>query len=210
MNSELDELQFFSSPVYFISALEHLDKVKEVANDPTYYNPNNTLDDNFGKMSADISSDERIHDFCLNVIQSSWNILEHQGYMMSNYHTIFESMWVQNHNKHSHMPYHTHSGGVQLVGFYFLDVPENSSKLIIHDPRIAKTQIDLEEINPKEITLASKMVTFIPKAGDLILINAWLAHSLSSNLSDDTLKFVHINIGTQKIANNPPPAPIII
>jgi len=207
MDDQLEELQFFSSPVYFISASQYLDTVKQVANDPAYYNPDNSSGD---KMSADISSDERIHDFCLNIIQSSWNILEHQGYLMSNYHTVFESMWVQNHHTHSHMPYHTHSGGVQLVGFYFLDVPENASKLIIHDPRIAKTQIDLEETNPNEVTLASKLVTITPKSGDLILTNAWLAHSFSSNLSDDVLKFVHINVGTQRVANNPPPAPIII
>jgi hypothetical protein len=47
-------------------------------------------------------------------------------------------------------------GGIQLVGFYFLDLPENSSRLVIHDPRPGKVQIDLPEYDEKNVTFASK------------------------------------------------------
>jgi len=208
--NNLEELHFFSTPVYAIEIPEFLDSVRQVASDPLYHQHNLVDADGSLKMSSTFFDDERIKDFSINVIQTSWDILKRQGYMMSNYQTIFESMWLQTHDKHSYMPQHTHANGNQIVGFYFTELPKDGCKLIFHDPRIAKTQIDLDEADPSQITVATKLVTMQPKEGTLVLTNAWLAHSFSANLSDENVKFVHINIGTQRIANNQLEKPEII
>ena len=111
--------------------------------------------------------------------------------------TYYQSIWMQEHYHSSGMEKHIHSNGAQLVGFYFLEVPENSSRLVFHDPRPAKVQIDFDEKNAEEITLASQAINFQPKVGELYFTNAWLPHSFTRNGSDKPLKFVHINIGLQ-------------
>ena len=139
--------------------------------------------------------DPRMVEFSQYVGQEAWNILGGQGYNMNNLSTFFTEMWCQQHYKHSSMEQHVHGQGAQMVGFYFLDCPENCSNVLVHDPRPGKVQIDLPEHNEKEITFASKMINFEPKVGDLFFIPSWLPHSFSRHGNDEVLKFVHINVG---------------
>ena len=73
--------------------------------------------------------------------------------------------------------------------------------------------MDLDETDITQVTYGSKFVVLNPKAGQLILTPAWLAHSITANQSDDLVKFVHINIQAQRVANNQscqrPPAEVI-
>jgi hypothetical protein len=150
-------------------------------------------------MSSNIFGDERISEFCQNVIQFAWNVLNGQGYDLSKLQTYYQSMWMQEHYKSSGMEKHVHAQGTQIVGFYFLEVPENSSRLVLHDPRPAKIQIDVGEKNVEDITPASQMINFIPQVGDLYLTNAWLPHSFTKHDNDSPCRFIHINIGLQDI-----------
>jgi uncharacterized protein (TIGR02466 family) len=194
--NDFNETQLFSTPIYSTFDLDSVDLVKRVAEDPIY----NDLSDT--KMSESFFHDERIFDFAQYVLQTSWNVLKHQGYLMENYNTVYESMWLQNYEKHSYMEHHTHGNGNQIVGFYFLEVPEKSMQLLLHDPRAGKLQIDLDESDTTQVTHGSKFVVLNPQVGQLILTPAWLAHSVTANQSDDPVKFVHINIQAQRVANN--------
>jgi hypothetical protein len=93
------------------------------------------------------------------------------------------------------MEQHVH-GGSQLVGFYFLETPEDSSRALFHDPRPGKVQNFLPESTPSEATLASNIINFEPKPGLLIITNAWLPHSFGRHASDEPLKFVHFSLNT--------------
>ena len=95
--NDFDEIQLFSTPIYTTFDLESVELVKQVSQDPQYYEHNDT------KMSGSFFHDERIFDFAQFVLQSSWNILKHQGYLMENYQTIYESMWLHTHEKHSYI-----------------------------------------------------------------------------------------------------------
>jgi uncharacterized protein (TIGR02466 family) len=194
--NDFEEIQLFPTSVYSALVLDDLELVKKVAEDPIYHHPTDRM------MSETFFDDERIFDFSQFILQSSWNILKHQGYLMENYHTVFESMWLQTYEKHSYMAQHVHANGNQIVGFYFLEVPENSVQLILHDPRAGKVQIDLDDADPKQLTTASSFSVLTPRAGQLILTPAWLAHSITANQSDEQVKFVHINIQAKRIANN--------
>jgi hypothetical protein len=198
--TQIENLHYFPSSVYKIKLPQYLDTVRMVANENLQVlKKDSKLDDLYpAYQTMDIQGDERIFDFGNNAIQSAWGILNTQGYAMENYNTFYESIWVQEHHKSSNMEQHTHSGGIQLVGFYFLDVPENSSKLIVHDPRPAKLQIDLMEQNEADVTLASRAVNFAPEESDLYFTNAWLPHSFTRHGNDEPLRFVHINISVQK------------
>jgi uncharacterized protein (TIGR02466 family) len=193
--NDFDETQLFATPVYSTFDLESVDLVKQVAQDPVYHEQNES------KMSGSFFHDERIFDFAKFILQSSWNILKHQGYLMENYNTVYESMWLQTHEKHSYMEHHTHGNGNQIVGFYFLEVPEKSIQLLLHDPRAGKLQMDLDESDVTQVTHGSKFVVLNPKVGQLILTPSWLAHSITANLSDSPVKFVHINIQARRVEN---------
>ena len=194
--NDFDENLLFTTPIYSAFDLDNVDLVKRVAEDPEYHNQSNK------QMSNTFFHDERIFDFAKYILQTSWNILKRQGYLMENYQTVYESMWLQTYEKHLYMEHHTHGNGNQIVGFYFLEVPENSIQLLLHDPRAGKIQMDLDESDTTQVTHGSKFVVLNPKAGQLILTPAWLAHSITANQSDELVKFVHINIQAQRIANN--------
>jgi uncharacterized protein (TIGR02466 family) len=194
--NEFDEDLLFPTPVYSAFDLDNVDLVKKVAEDSQYHRQSDE------KMSGTFFHDERIFDFAKYILQSSWDILKRQGYLMENYQTVYESMWLQTYEKHSYMEHHTHGNGNQIVGFYFLEVPENSIQLLFHDPRAGKLQMDLDETDVTHVTHGSKFVVINPKVGQLILTPSWLAHSITANQSDELVKFVHLNIQTQRIANN--------
>jgi uncharacterized protein (TIGR02466 family) len=125
---------------------------------------------------------------------TAWNILNEQGYDMQDMAMSFTEMWTQEHHKHSSMDTHVHGFGSQIVGFYFLEAPEDGSLAVFHDPRSAKVQIDLPQKDINAATPASKMINFTPKPGLMIFANSWLPHSFSRHAADKPIKFVHFNL----------------
>jgi len=128
---------------------------------------------------------------------TAWNILNEQGYAMQDKVVSFTEMWTQEHHKHSLMDQHIHGYGAQIVGFYFLEAPEGSSRVVFHDPRASKIPIDLPELDVTTASIASKMINFEPKPGMLMFANAWLAHSFTRHAADTPIKFVHFNLTVQ-------------
>jgi uncharacterized protein (TIGR02466 family) len=189
---------YFPSPIYVIEKPEFISKIKEVAEESlAKRRKESKLNDLYPVYMSDNLLDERLSDFLGFAGSTCWNILDSQGYAMSNLTTTFTECWVQEHYKHSAMDQHTHNGSVQIVGFYFLDVPKDSSRAVFHDPRPGKVQINLPETNHSNATLASDIINFDPKPGLLIFSNAWLPHSYTKNSSNKPLRFIHFNLSVQ-------------
>jgi hypothetical protein len=195
-----EELQpIFCFPTVVVTAFkpEFLDAVRAVSEDN--FDPQATEVNEIYpvKMTGNLTDDPRMHDFCEYVGSSAWQILNNQGSDMTGASTFFTEMWTQEHHKHSQMEQHVHGNGAQLVGFYFLETPENCSKALFYDPRPGKVQVNLPEANMGEITPASNAMGIEAKPGTLIFANAWLPHGFTRHASDKPIRFVHFNIGVE-------------
>lgn len=203
----ISEGYYFATTVYKVDAKQHLETAKAVALEYLQESEKHQthLNDLYPvRMTDNLFADPRLHDLASTIVQLSWNILDAQGYQMNNLNTVFLSMWAQEHFKYSLMEQHAHGESAQIVGFYFLDVPEDANtRMAIFDPRPAKVQINLPEKNLADITYGSNVVTFTPEPGCLFLTNAWVPHSFTRNGSNKPVRFIHFNIGVEKI----PPMP---
>lgn len=207
--TQLSVAMHFPCPIYLIERPDFLDAVTEVSEESlTQQHKDRNLDEIYPvMMSSNYFADPRLAKFSEFVGATSWNILAEQGYFMQDKVVSFTEMWTQEHHKHSAMDQHTHGYGSQIVGFYFLEAPENSSRVVFHDPRMGKPLIDLPETDINQATVASKMINFEPKPGLMIFANAWLAHSFTRHAADKPIKFVHFNLTVQMAAPAVCPAP---
>lgn len=194
--SPLNQLNYFATPIYITHQPKFLDVVKKVAADSiSYANGKNKPDKIYPvMMSGNMLNDDRITEFADFVGSTAWNILASQGFAMDQFMTSFTEMWCQEHYQTSSMEYHSHSGGNHIVGFYFLDTPENCPKAIFHDPRPARTMVDLPQSDTSQATLASTAINFTPEPGMMLFAPAWLPHSFGRNPSKHPFRFVHFNL----------------
>lgn len=198
-NTQLQVAMHFPCPIYLIERPDFLNSVIEVSDESlAKQHKEHKVDEIYPvMMTGNYVSDPRIAKFAEFVGATAWNVLSEQGYMMQDKVVSFTEMWTQEHHKHSSMEQHTHGYGSQIVGFYFLEVPDNSSRLVFHDPRMGKVQIDLPETDANQISVASKMINFTPKPGLMVFANSWLAHSFTRHAADKPIKFVHFNLTVQ-------------
>jgi uncharacterized protein (TIGR02466 family) len=198
-NTQLQVAYHFPCPIYIIERPDFLSIVNEVSEESLeVQRKEKQLDEIYPVvMSGNFFADPRLTKFVEFIGATSWNILNEQGYAMQDKVVNFTEMWSQEHYKHSAMDAHVHNFGAQIVGFYFLDTPENCSKVVFHDPRAGKVQIDLPEQDEKNATPASRMINFTPKPGMIIFANAWLAHSFTRHANELPIKFVHFNLTVQ-------------
>lgn len=208
-NTHLGVAMHFPCPIYLIDRPDFLSVVNEVSEEAlAAQHQQRKVDEIYPvMMSGNYFTDPRLAKFTEFVGATSWNILAEQGYLMQDKVVSFTEMWTQEHYKQSSMEQHTHGYGSQIVGFYFLEAPENSSRLVFHDPRAGKVQIDLPESDMNQATIASKMINFEPKPGLMVFANAWLAHSFTRHLADKPIKFVHFNLAVQMSNQVACPAP---
>lgn len=186
----------FPCPIYIIERPDFLKAVGTISEEGLEnQRKERKLDDMYPVyMTENFFGDSRMAGFTEFVGGTAWNILNEQGYAMADKAVQFTEMWTQEHHKHSAMDQHVHGFGSQIVGFYFLETPENCSHLVFHDPRAAKVQIDLPEQDTSMASPASKMINFAPKPGMMIFANSWLAHSFTRHAVDLPIKFVHFNL----------------
>lgn len=206
-----DAFYYFCSAIYTIDKPEFLDMVSKVSEEYLQKARPNQQNEIYPHVMTDsYFGDSRLSDFTNFVGETAWNVLNDQGYNMQNKNVVFTEMWTQEHRKYSLMEQHTHGYGSQIIGFYFLDVPENSSKVIFHDPRPGKIQAEIDEFDFSNATLASRMINFEPKPGLLMLTNSWLPHSFTRNASETPMKFVHFNLNVEWAQTSLPPAAEVI
>jgi uncharacterized protein (TIGR02466 family) len=211
-NTQLQVAYHFPCPIYLLDRPDFLDSVSQVSEEALEVARKTQKINEFYPvvMSSNFYADQRVKEFSEFVGSTAWNILNEQGYAMQDKAVQFTEMWTQEHYKHSVMEQHVHGYGSQIVGFYFIETPENCSRVVFHDPRSAKIQIDLPEQDMTMATPASKMINFVPKPGLLVFANAWLAHSFTRHASEQPIKFVHFNVSVLQ-AQEPaiPPAEIV-
>lgn len=192
---KLEEIHYFATPVYVVLKPEFIDAVRTVS---TRYEEasreHKKSPDYVNLMTANYAHEPELQEFSEYVSQTAWNILAAQGYNMDELATYFTEMWTQEHNHFSSMETHVHGGGCQLSAFFFIDVPDRACKLVVHDPRPGKVIINLPEKDASKITLGSHQIVFTPQPGALIFLNAWVPHSFTRNMSNESMRFVHMNI----------------
>lgn len=213
-NTQLQIAFHFPCPIYLIERPDFIESVSAVSEESlSVQRREQGLNEIYPVlMSNNYFADPRIAGFTEFVGSTAWNILAEQGYFMQDKAVSFTEMWTQEHYKHSAMEQHTHGYGSQIVGFYFLETPEDCSRVVFHDPRMGKNLIDLPEADVSNATIASKMINFQPKPGLMILSNAWLAHSFTRHASDKPIKFVHFNLAVQmapQMSCNMPTAEVV-
>ena len=195
-NTQLQVAYHFPCPIYIIERPDFLDVVNTVSEEAlAAAKKEQTLNEIYPvHMTGSYYADPRVAGFSEFVGATAWNILNEQGYAMQDKAVSFTEMWTQEHHKHSAMDAHVHGFGSQIVGFYFLETPEDCSRVVFHDPRAAKVQIDLPEQDMSAATPASKMINFTPKPGMMIFANSWLMHSFTRHAAELPIKFVHFNL----------------
>jgi uncharacterized protein (TIGR02466 family) len=205
-NTQLQTAYHFPTAMYVIDRPDFLDAVNTVSEEYlALVRKERELNEIYPVYMTDsYFADERVNEFTEFVGATAWNILNEQGYAMQDKAVTFMEMWTQEHHKHSSMDQHVHGYGSQITGFYFLETPEDCSRVIFHDPRAGKVQIDLPEQNMNNATAASKMINFTPRPGMMIFANAWLAHSFTRHAANTPIKFVHFNLGVQQVAQSCP------
>ena len=208
-NTQLQVAYHFPCPIYLIERPDFLEVVNTVSEESlTEAKKTQQLNEIYPVvMSGSYFGDPRMAGFSEFVGATAWNILNEQGYAMQDKVVQFTEMWTQEHHKHSAMDAHVHGFGSQIVGFYFLETPEDCSRVVFHDPRAAKVQIDLPEQDMNMATPASKMINFQPKPGLMIFANSWLMHSFTRHAAEQPIKFVHFNLTVQMAQPAVCPAP---
>jgi uncharacterized protein (TIGR02466 family) len=202
MSDDLGTIAYFSSLVYLINKPEFLDAARIVCDEFVEKQKETPLDEIYPViMTENLYNDPRLDDFAKYVGQTAWNLLDSQGYDVSQLNTVFTEMWCQQHYKHSSMEQHVHGIGSQIVGFYFTKAPENCSRVVFHDPVAGRVMTGLPEKNISDVTQASRMVNFKPEPGMLMFTNAWLPHSFTRHGNDEPIQFIHFNLGVREAIN---------
>jgi len=138
--------------------------------------------------------DDRLSNLFTTISSSAFTMLLDQGYDMTNKQTRISEIWGQEFRRSGQHIEHVHGNCVQITGFYFVNVPINSSLPLVFDPRTGKKQISMREHDPDAVTFASEKVMLEVKAGDFMLFNSWLPHGFTRHESDDPLQFLHFNV----------------
>jgi hypothetical protein len=200
---KIEAFWHFPTLIYSVKAPQFLSAAKKVVTEAIAERKKEIkkLDDIYPViMTGNLNGDPRMLDLADFIAQSAWEVLDSQGYAMQNLGTYFTEFWCQEHHKHSAMEQHVHGYGSQIVGFYFIDVPENSSRVVFHDPKAGKVQLNLLEKDMSQATPASNMVNFVPEAGTIMFANAWLAHSFTRHAASKPMRFIHFNVSVQNAA----------
>ena len=207
---KIEAFWHFPTMIYSVKAPQFLPVAKKVVTEAIAEKKKEIkkLDDIYPViMTGNLNNDPRMFDLADFISQSAWEILDGQGYAMQHFSTYFTEFWCQEHHKHSAMEQHVHGYGSQLVGFYFIDVPENSSRVVFHDPKAGKVQLNLPEKDMSQATAASNMINFVPEAGTVMFANAWLAHSFTRHAANKPMRFIHFNVSVQTVAPTACPVP---
>lgn len=139
--------------------------------------------------------DANLREFNEFVLQKSQNYLDQQGYDTSKVRISINDLWCQKHMKTSGHERHTHNNGAVLSAFYIIECPNNSSHLMLYDPRAGKDYgFVLPEKNERQMSEASNIINYAPSEGELILVNSYVPHGFSRNVSDKPFTLLHINI----------------
>ena len=152
---------------------------------------------------GDLYKEPEFEDFELLVKSTAKNVLESQGFDMSNHMLKYTEMWVQefadkgggHHDTHIHWDNH-------ISGFYFLKCSSRTSKPIFHDPRPGRMMLNLPIKDPTKLCYAMERQIVYVKPGSLVLFNSYLPHQFTVDDGVDPFRFIHFNMQATITAKN--------
>jgi uncharacterized protein (TIGR02466 family) len=167
-----------------IKILEQEEKFKKKIND-------------FGMShhSNNLAQDKNLLEFINYISKTSWDILEHIGYNLTNYNLYLNDLWVQQFSEKGggHHEGHVHSN-CHISGFYFLKCSDKTSFPIFHDPRYSKSTIQLPLKNENELNSGNEKIHFKPEPGTLLYFPAYLKHQFAVDYGVEPFRFIHFNL----------------
>ena len=192
----LEPINVFQTYIYTVNKSEFLSDIRKIANRYLLLKKDEICQNKIYPIyqTDNIFNEDETINFKSFISESIFAILDSEGYDMSNVLLSFNDMWVQEHHTGSGHERHQHAGSI-FSGFYFIKVPENSSRAIFYDPRPAKEygflfpQKDVNALTP-----ASTMMNIEPKEGMFIFAPSWLHHSFARNESSDPFVMVHFDL----------------
>jgi uncharacterized protein (TIGR02466 family) len=212
MNIEKETIQkdhHFSSPVYSTFRPEWVDKTNIICNkiildcknrDKETLKEKQKIYGKIGDHGWTYHSDSLVNHSGLEELQNyisvmSYNILDEQGFNLSDYKLSFSEFWVQEFGKKGggHHDSHTHYNS-HISGFYFLKCSDKTSYPIFHDPRAGSIMTKLPEKKEENITLASSKVNYVAKPGTFIFFNSYLPHQFVVDSGVEPFRFIHFNL----------------
>ena len=213
----MDQLKlsnYFSCPVYSIEKPEWVSKIdkacdkhikaaydrekpklKERKKELGTKHWNAVKDHGMSYHSTGIEKDPALKEFVDYCGQTAWNLLDGQGFKMSDYQMFFTECWVQEFSKNGggHHNTHIHPDN-HISGFYYLKCNKNTSLPIFHDPRPGALMTGLRQKDKTQVTYASEKIHYVPKPGTLIFFNSYMPHQYSVHDGYDDFRFIHFNI----------------
>lgn len=144
---------------------------------------------------GNLYEDPEFADFELLVRSTAKNILESQGFDMSNHELKYTEMWVQEFADEGggHQDTHVHWDN-HISGFYFLKCTDRTSKPIFHDPRPGRMMLNLPIKDQHKLCYGMERQSFKIKPGTLLTFNSYLPHQFTVDDGVDPFRFIHFNI----------------
>ena len=199
MNSQ----EYFKTPIWVEQQLEWVNPLNKICDSYIKEAKNLNKDkikeqkgSDFGMVhhSGDLTNQLEIKEYRDYIGSKSWEFLDWMGYDLKDHTLVFTSLWAQefpkdgggNHNAHIHSNNH-------VSGFFYLKVDKDSSFPVFHDPRPAALSSALPQKNKEAITYASESFHWMPEAGTLIIMPAYLTHEYVVS-KNDPFRFIHFNL----------------
>ena len=205
----LNTEHYFASPLYFTDKPEWVNDLNKAANpfieqsrktNSTLIKKRNKKFGNKGEHPWVHHSTSLIGNPEFKVLQdyigaTAWNLLDGQGFDLSNHSIFITELWVQEFSKDGggHHTLHTHWNG-HISGFFLLNASEKTSMPVFEDPRPGHLMNLLPQKDPSKITQASHQVNYIAKPGRLIFFNSYLPHLYAVDNGYEPFRFIHFNI----------------
>lgn len=144
--------------------------------------------------STTLLGQPKLKDFEEFVGQTSYNILDSQGFNMSKHRVDFTEMWVQEFGAKGGGHQRNHVHHAHISGFYFLKCNENTSHPVFHDPRPGKIMTDLLMKDSYKINYGSSQVHYKSNPGDFMFFNSYMPHAYVHHKGKDKFRFIHFNL----------------
>ena len=142
--------------------------------------------------SVSLLDEPKIKDFGSYVGQTSYNILESQGFDMSKQRVDFNELWVQEFSKNGGGHQRVHIHHAHMSGFYFLKASDRTSYPIFHDPRPGAMMTKLPFKDPQ--TTSMSQCNIKPKPGQFRFFNSYLPHEFVVDPGVEPFRFIHFNL----------------
>jgi len=183
---------------------EHTDKAIDEAKE--------SIDERHKKLNTDIKDhgmsyhsgpelykDERLKEFELLIRNTGKNILEDQGFDLSDYTINYTEMWIQKFafEGGGHQDTHVHWDN-HISGFYFVECSDRTSRPSFHDPRPGRMMLNLPIKDHSKLCPAMERQAVPVEPGTLLLFNSWLPHQFSVDNGVDPFRFIHFNLQARK------------